>query len=287
MTRAVAITGAYGYLGTVIRREFDAQGWRTVALVRTPRGGDDAVAWALGGEAPEATLRGCQALVHCAYDFSLRKEKAILRVNVQGSTDLLSTARRLGVQRMIVLSSMSAYCGTAQVYGKAKLRIEEAALALEAICVRPGLVYGKTPAGITGALIKLTRFPIVPLIGARSRQFPVHEQDLALVIARIMEAPRWTPEIIGVAQPEAVSFRQFLAWLARQNNRRCLFLPVPWRGVYLALRLAEAFGASLPLRSDSVVGLIRPAPEVPRSLVFPALLDTVRRLQTETVGSAP
>jgi hypothetical protein len=48
--------------------------------------------------------------------------------------------------------------------------------------------------------------------------------------------------------------------------------------VYAVLRLVETTGVMLPLRSDSVLGLVRPAPSVPRSKSFPTMLDTLRPL---------
>jgi nucleoside-diphosphate-sugar epimerase len=278
MRRTVAVTGAYGYLGSIIRSRLDAAGWTTVALVRAPRPGDRAVTWTLGGSLPDDVLRESDALVHCAYDFRPRKHDDVWRVNVQGSSDLLEAARRLGVRRGVVLSSMSAYSGTSQLYGQAKLAIEDMTLRLGWVAVRPGLVYGDAPAGMTGALMKLTRLPVVPVLGGKAQQFPVHEDDLAKAIVDVLDAPVWTPDVFGIAQPEAMSFRRLLAALAAREGRSCRFVLVPWRAVYAVLRLVETTGVMLPLRSDSVLGLVRPAPSVPRSKSFPTMLDTLRPL---------
>ena len=278
MPRTAIVTGAYGYLGSIIRERLNAAGWATIALVRTPRPGDRAVAWTLGGVPQDDVLREADALVHCAYDFGPRSRDDVWRVNVDGSSDLLRAANRLGVARLLVLSSMSAYSGTAQIYGQAKLAIEVATLGLGGIAVRPGLVYGRTSGGMASTLVKLTRLPIVPIIGARAAQFPVHEDDLANAILGVLDAPDWTSEVFGIAQPDPLSFRDLLTALAEREGRRCRFLAVPWRAVYWTLRIAEMTGASLSLRSDSVLGLVRPAPCVPRSTAFPSMLDTMRTL---------
>jgi hypothetical protein len=129
---------------------------------------------------------------------------------------------------------------------------------------------------MASALLELTRLPLVPVLGGHARQFPVHEDDFATAILTILDSPRWTPEVLGIAQPMAISFRDLLTALAEKEGRSCRFLPVPWRAVYWTLRLAELAGASLPLRSDSVLGLVRPAPSVPRSRAFPRMLETLR-----------
>ena len=278
MARTIAITGAYGYLGSLLRRRLEGAGWQTRALVRSPRSGDSAVAWRLTDSSSDDALQHTDALLHCAYDLALTKREDIWRSNVEGTRRLLESARRAGVARLLVLSSMSAYEGTTQIYGQAKLAIEELTVAAGGIAIRPGLVYGDSAGGMAASLLKLTKLPLVPLIGGGARQFPVHEDDFAASIVTVLEAPTWTPEVFGVAQPRAVSFRTLLASLAAKNGRDCRFVRVPWQLLYGALRLLELARAPLPVRSDSLLGLVRPAPSVPRSRSFPALLETLRQL---------
>ncbi len=277
MPRTAFLTGAYGYLGSAIRSRLDASGWVTIAMVRTPHHHDRATAWTLGDPAP-AGLEGADALVHCAYDFRPRAREDIWRVNVEGSGVVIRGAQSVGIPRILALSSMSAYAGTGQIYGQAKLALEYLVLEIGGIAVRPGLVYGDSPAGMAGALLKLTRLPVVPVIGGAARQFPVHRDDLADAITGVLDAPSWTPEVFGIAQPEAVSFRALLAALAEREGRVCRFVSVPWRAIYWGLRLMEMTRIRVPVRADSVWGLVRPAPFVPPSRAFPEMLESLRRL---------
>jgi nucleoside-diphosphate-sugar epimerase len=262
MTQIALITGAYGYLGSRVREALANTGWNTVALVRTPRAGDDeAIAWRLGEPLP-TTAAGTAALVHCAYDMSLRAPADIWRVNVEGSVALLSSARDAGIRRLLTLSSMSAYPGTRQLYGRAKLEIEAATVAVGGIAVRPGLVYGDDAGGMVGTLRRLTRLPVVPDFGKRARQFPVHERDLVGAVVAVLGAPYWSPDVFGVAQRQPVTFRQLLAYLAAREGRRCRAVPMPWPVLYGLLRLGERLRLPLPVRADSLLGLVRPAPSV-------------------------
>lgn len=277
--RTGVVTGASGYLGALIRGRLDAAGWSTHALVRSPRPGDRASRWSLGQPPPEEALQQADALVHCAYDFRPRDAAGIWQANVEGSRTLLQAAKDHGVPRLLVLSSMSAYEGTTQLYGRAKLAIEAVTIKLGGIAVRPGVVYGDAPGGMAGTLSRLTRLPLVPLIAGRARQFPVHEADFADAVVRILEAPTWTPEVVGVAQPSSVTFRELLAALAAREGRSCRFVPVPWQAVYWTLMIAEAVRLPVPLRSDSVLGLVRPATHVPVSSEFPDLLGSLRPIE--------
>src|SRR5205823_7054286 len=118
--------------------------------------------------APPASdvLSSVDVLVHAAYDLSLTRRVDVWRVNVEGTRRLLDAAVGAGVTRIIVVSTMSAYDGTSQIYGQAKLAIEAATLAAGGAVLRPGLVYGDRPGGMVGALRRLARLPVVPLIGA-------------------------------------------------------------------------------------------------------------------------
>ncbi len=278
MSPTAVITGAYGYVGSVLRSALDRAGWRTVALVRTPRPGDRAHAWRLGEDVDDEVWEGADAVVHAAYDMTVRTRDDIWRVNVEGSSRVLGSAARAGIRRLLVISSMSAYPGTSQLYGSAKLEIEQRAVELGGIALRPGLVYGSRPRGMAGTLLRLTRLPVVPVLTGGGSQFPVHEDDLAWVVTSLLSDPDWTAEVFGVAQQEPVSLRDLLSVLAAQESRTCRFLPVPWRLAYGALRAAETLGVPLPVRSDSVAGLVHPALSVPVSRARPDLAATLRPL---------
>jgi nucleoside-diphosphate-sugar epimerase len=231
----------------------------------------------LGSPLASDLLEGVDLLVHCAYDMTLLQAPDIWRVNVEGTRELLETARAAGVARVIVLSSMSAFEGTKQLYGRAKLDIEAHAQRLGALSVRPGLVYGPRSGGMTGTLSRLARLPVVPLVGARSYLFTVHEEDLANAIAALAVADESTTDPIGIANPNPVAFRHILERLASDQGRNCRFVPVDWRLVRPALAVAEKIHLPLPVRSDSLLGLVRPAQFVPNLELLQSLGVRLRR----------
>jgi nucleoside-diphosphate-sugar epimerase len=260
----VAITGASGYLGGQIRDHLRSLGLPVVSLVRSPA--DDPRLerrYDLASPVPPDLLASVDVLVHAAYDFGLTSRAAIWRVNVEGSRRLLAAAQAAGVRRVIVVSSMSAYEGTTQRYGQAKLAIEAAAAAYGGCVVRPGLVYGDAAGGMIGALRAAVHLPLVPLVGGTSRQYPVHEDDVTAAIGRLVLADELPDELLGIAPPSPVSFRQVLEHLAAGEGRAPRFVPVPWQVLFFGLRCAELLRVAVPFRSDSLLGLVRPAPDVP------------------------
>jgi len=260
--RTVAISGSTGYLGGVLSERAARSGAQVIALTRSPRHPSDR-RFQLDA-APEAgLLDGVDLLVHCAYDMTIREREDIWRINVAGTRRLLESAVSAGTGRVLVLSSMSAYEGTTQLYGQAKLQIERDSLEAGAVTVRPGLVYGPRAGGMVGTLRNLVRLPLVPLIAGSAVQFTVHEDDFAEAVWALATSERAPIEPVGVANPTPVPFRHVLERLAWEQDSTPRFIPVSWRLLRAALVLIERSGLPLPVRSDSLLGLVRPAPEVP------------------------
>ncbi len=265
--RTVMITGSRGYLGGCVTAKFKQAGWKVVELTRNPSPEDvrdgRAVPFHLGGKISAAQLPAAGALVHCAYDFTLRDWKRICTINVLGAEALFEAARAAGVARRIFISSMSAFDGCKSLYGRAKLELEGRLRSAEVFAVRPGLIYGDHPGGIFGNLVKQTgHSPFLPLAGGgRPVLCLTHQDDLCDAILRHASG-----EIPGVSEPvtaaheQGWTFRSILEALARAQGRRPRFVPVPWRLAWLAMKTGEVCRLPLQFRSDSLVSLMNQNP---------------------------
>jgi nucleoside-diphosphate-sugar epimerase len=258
-----AVTGAGGYIGGIASTALAADGFQVIRLVRRPEAGSSDRLYDLRRDLDASLLEGVDTLIHCAYDFSVTSEADIWAVNVAGTRRLLEAAAASGVRRTILVSSMSAYPGTDQLYGRAKLDTERTALDLGMVVVRLGLVYGPGWGGMIGSLKKMANLPLVPVVGARSYQYTVHEEDLGdafVVLAHASEPPKIP---LGLANPEPVPFGLLMERIAvAAGHLRPRLIRIPWRPLYAALRLGERTPVKLPFRADSLLGLVRPAPGV-------------------------
>ena len=113
----VLVTGASGFLGSAVARALAARGLRVRVLVRptSPRDnleglGCEVVAGDLTDRASlGAALNGMRHLFHVAadYRFWARDPSVILRVNVEGTRNLMQEALAAGVERIVYTSSVA------------------------------------------------------------------------------------------------------------------------------------------------------------------------------------
>jgi nucleoside-diphosphate-sugar epimerase len=283
-----AVTGASGYLGSHICRTLQSRGWQVIRLTGSQAQSHGGVisyelAPPITPQVSEA-LQSADALIHAAYDLSLTSSADIWRVNVDGTRRLLNAAKEIGTGRIIVLSSMSAFAGSSQLYGQAKLDIEAMTVELGGCAVRPGLVHGKQAGGMAGSLRKLTSLPVVPIMAGGSGVYTVWEEDLLGAIALLASAAILEPGTISLAHPSKVTLVDLLSTFAAQENRRCRFIPLPWQLAYLLLRSGELMRLPLPFRADSLLGLVHTAPSLIGTEQLARLGITLRAFQPNSVA---
>jgi nucleoside-diphosphate-sugar epimerase len=260
----IAITGATGYLGSVLSQHLSRRGDEVVALTR--RRPERAVSewrhFELGGPLDGAIFQDVNTLIHAAWVLSGKDTSQLWRENVIGSRRLIETAVTAGVQKVVFVSSMSAYFGTRQTYGLMKLAVERTALDMGCVVVRPGLVYGESPGGMAGTLRKISRLPLWPRFKS-AELFLAHEDDVAHAIATVIEHyDELSGQVVGLANSRPVDLPSIFAGLSAEHQRRPS-LPVPAGPVMAALRLLELAGVPFPFRSDSLLGLIEAADVLP------------------------
>ncbi len=265
----IAITGARGFVGSMLARRFEEAGSSVSRFSHSAKSSDgDTVPFRLGDEVQPDVFRSrnIAALVHCAYDFKPVGRAEIQRVNVDGSRKLLAAAMAGGVERIAVISTISAFEGCRSDYGRAKLQIEAAAFAAGALVVRSGLVWADGPpsgGGMFGSLARSVKAGLVPLVGGGAYpQYLIHVQDLWELLRRFCDGECQSPaKPVVAAASKPWPMRDLLAELARRQGRHPRFVSVPWQPVWAGLRLAEIVHVPVPYRSDSVVSLVYQDPK--------------------------
>lgn len=242
----VAVTGARGYLGAHVADAIERAGGEVRRLGR---------AEAPLGSAPPA-LDGVRALVHAAWDFAPRTRREIARLNVDGSIGLIDAARNAGVERIVFISTLSAFPGCPSMYGQAKLAVEEHVRSLGGIAVRPGLVWGRPGGSLYARLAALAdRAPVLPALAGRQLHL-AHEDDVAALVASLALADVPEGEVVPAAAPGPLTLAEILRRIGEAHGRTVRVVPLPWRAVWAGLRALELAGLAPAFRSDSVRSLV-------------------------------
>jgi nucleoside-diphosphate-sugar epimerase len=267
---SVAITGASGYVGSHLAAYFLKRGWRVIGLSHRPSGipGCEHVPFSLTQAPPDLTAQRVDVLIHAAYDFRPVTWSDIDAVNVNGTRKLLSMTRKVGIPRMILISSLSAFRGTTSLYGKAKLATEDLILTQGGCAIRSGLIYG----GNGGTMMKTfeqmaSAHKYAPVLShGSSKIYTVHIEDLSELVFQISSIPSWPPAepIYIAAHRTGWTIQSIMQTFARRAGHSITLIPIAWPFVWGALRLLELFGLRPRFRSDSVLSLVHPNPDITR-----------------------
>lgn len=270
------VSGASGLVGREVavhlaRAGWNVRAWRNSATPAASSGMEWHQVQLGATPAPdvERLLSGADAFIHCAWDLNVSSWSDIERVNAGGSIAWFEAAARVGVGKLVFVSSVSAYDGCRSLYGKSKLLVEAAVTRLGGVNVRPGIVHGDPSAGVYGRLWQSSSASLIPLIdGGRQRMLTVHREDLARVMIAIIDNyPHWKGQTVVIGHPDLITLRAMLEGMSRARGRSARFISVPSQPLLLALRCAERAGVRIRFRSDSLLTLMGEEPRVDRGVL--------------------
>jgi nucleoside-diphosphate-sugar epimerase len=214
----IFLTGGTGYIGSRLAQRLAGDGHDLHCLIRAT---SDAAALArLGAHLHTGDIRdrvsmregmaGADAVIHAAAELDLQTPAERMdAVNVQGSENVASLAYKLGVGRLLAISSIATFGGSPADapateesplylpptrYGATK-RAGQQAIAgwaqrgLRVNTVYPSLVYGPPGkrGGANGLLRALARRRFPVLVAPRRRSCWIHLDDLVDGIVRLLE----------------------------------------------------------------------------------------------------
>lgn len=255
----ITVFGGTGFLGRRIVDRLLRAGWRVRVAAR--RAGEGSVGEAVACPAditdPAAVARavaGAHAVVNAVALYSEHGRETFDSVHVEAAAGLARAVRAAGVERLIHVSGIGADPASLSRYVAARGRGEAAARddCPDAVILRPGVLFGPGDAFLT-TLDSLTRLPLVPLFGrGRTRLQPVHVDDVALAVERIVGLDEPPAVLFELGGPEVLEYRRILERVMACRGRHRLLLPVPfaaWHALAAACRMLPR----PPLTRDQVI----------------------------------
>jgi nucleoside-diphosphate-sugar epimerase len=253
------VTGGTGYIGSRLAALAVKEGRHVILLGRSPQGcvkGTVFIPWELGDRIPTAAMEPAgirTAVIHLAHDWRTTPCNEN-HPNFQGTQSLWTSARALGIQRFVFVSSQSARADALNVYGRVKWRIGNALIGEDTVTARIGLVYGGPKAGMFRLISALSRLPILPMICPGQQVQPIHLDEVCLGLLLLADSALtgWR----GLAGPQPMAFGDVLRTLARENyGRRILVLPVPMSLALIGARLTSFVPFIPTIDKERILGL--------------------------------
>ena len=192
MSRTIAITGATGFIGSMLAKKLATSGWHIRALVRSASLGklpkDIETEWVTGElediESLKKLVAGADAIVHCAGAVRGASLDDFNRINVDGVARMVQIAASQNpVPRFLLISSLAAREPQLSFYAASKRGGEKALASLAGDMfwgvLRPPAVYGPGDREMLPLFQSMFR-GLAPVIGSdKNRVSLLYVEDLA------------------------------------------------------------------------------------------------------------
>jgi nucleoside-diphosphate-sugar epimerase len=258
--KRVLITGATGFVGRVLCEVATQAGYTVRAAVRGGKNAPSAgtAEWVNVGEIGAATdwhaaLEGVEYIIHAAARAHVLHDapaaaQLYFETNERGTQMLAEAAAAAGVRRLVYVSSIKVngeetsrapYMAEdapqpQDAYGQSKWHAEQVLQAvagrtgLEAVVVRPPLVYGpRVRANFLRLMSWVERGWPLPLGAVSNRRSLVSIWNLCDLLVRTLDHPRAAGRTWLVSDGEDVSTPELIRRIGRAMGRHVTLLPVP------------------------------------------------------------
>ncbi|MFM7904379.1 MAG: NAD-dependent epimerase/dehydratase family protein [Microcystis sp.] len=234
----------------------------------------------------QEALEGIDIVIHLAARAHIinetipNPEAEFIKVNTQGTANLVQQSIQAGVKHFIFISSIGAMttqsdriltenspCHPDSPYGRSKLQAEQALIELAKdsnmtwTILRPTLVYGSGNPGNMDRLMKLIKQGLpLPFGAIKNRRSFVFVGNLVAAIITCLDHPNAANQIFLISDNQAVSTPQLIRLIAQQIQQPCQLLPVPTTLLrflgYLGDRVESITGKNFPFNTYNIDRLL-------------------------------
>jgi NADH dehydrogenase len=281
------VTGASGRLGPLVVAALQGDGWRVRALrhTRDMPAADERVGGSLADEPSLVrAVTGVDAIVHLAAVTHARRRASYVRMNVEGTRNLLAAAREPAPALVFVSTRAIDPRGGAYSESKARAEALVAAGPLPFTILRLPEVYGLGGTeGVDSILARARTNRPVPIVGRGDELVcPMHAADAAAAVAgALRRTPAGETYTLGTGCTSVRGFAEQAIELLGSSSR-IVSVPAP----LVAAAAAASRLLPLPLYPDQPARLRAPKPR-PTAAAEAELGFTYRPLESGLLESRP
>jgi len=281
------VTGATGFIGSHLAEALHRRGDELTALARSP--GKAAALAPLGARvvagdlhdraALECAVEGQDVIYHVAGVVAARSEADFMAANRDGTRNVIEAAERIGVGRLVLVSSMAAAGPTIKgrplkgderprpvtAYGRSKLAAEEIVTSSRVAwsIVRPPMVYGPRDREVL-KVFRLARLGLAPVLGDGTQELSaVHGADLADALIAVGTSAAAAGRAYYACHPEIFTGAELALAVGRAMGKALAVIRVPaliGRGVLMVTEgAARLAGRTTILTADKANEFFQPA----------------------------
>ena len=186
-------------------------------------------------------LAGAYAVVNAVSLYVEHGQETFHSVHVESAQLVALQAHRAGVKRLVHISGIGADAASPSLYirkrGEGELAVRAAFV--EALFIRPAVMFGPDDAFLTTILKLLRQLPVYPMFGRGvTRLQPAYVEDVAEAVGRIMARAETPSMIFEFGGPRVYSYEEFLRAVAHQAGLTPRLIPIPF-AVWHALALTS------------------------------------------------
>lgn len=268
--KLVTVFGGSGFVGTQIVQLLAQHGHRVRVAVRRPDlAGHLKTLGTVGQILPvQANLRnaasiqravaGADIVINLAGIRYERGAQTFDSVHVAGAGAIAQAAKAAKVKALVHMSALGAdSAASVSAYAASKLDGEAAVFKAfpDAVVIRPSILFGRGDS-FFNLMAALTRFfPVLPLIGGKTRFQPAYVADVAAAFVAAGEGKVKTGRVYELGGPQVESYKELMARVQRETLRSRPMLPLP-AGIAKLLTLPFAILPFPPLLTGDQVELL-------------------------------
>jgi nucleoside-diphosphate-sugar epimerase len=268
----ILITGATGAVGPLVVKAFHDAGYSICTLSIDPPPVSiwpDDVKTLIGdvtdANAVEAAMQGIDSVIHLAallhvVNPSLAQQEKYERINVRGTSAVVTKAIQAGVRRIVLFSTISVYGQSDgrilsedtpphpdSFYSRTKLAAEKIVLEAKGAdgekigtVLRLGAVYGSRIKGNYRQLLKaLAKGLFIPIGHGQNRRTLIYDKDVARAAVLALEHSNAAGKLFNVSDGEFHTINQIISTMCRALGRKTPAFYLPERPVRFAAGILE------------------------------------------------